>query len=118
MLKDLSITPEDPTELKAVNKLLAEEVKALSLKVEQLKHQLHGANRHRFGLSQKPSTNSTSILLRTKPLPMLLRNSAIQFHIQTKRKSASTAANRCQRIWSEMIRYWFQVTIAGSVAGR
>jgi len=28
---------------------LADEVKALSLKVEQLQHQLHGANRHRFG---------------------------------------------------------------------
>ncbi|MGH0004268.1 IS66 family transposase [Pseudovibrio ascidiaceicola] len=49
MLKDLDITSEDPAELKAVNKLLAEEVKALSLKVEQLQHQLHGANRHRFG---------------------------------------------------------------------
>ncbi len=49
MLKDLDITPEDPAELKAVNRLLANEVKALSLKVEQLQHQLHGANRHRFG---------------------------------------------------------------------
>ncbi|KZK85821.1 Transposase IS66 family protein [Pseudovibrio sp. W64] len=49
MLNDLDIASEDPAELKAVNKLLAEEVKALSLKVEQLQHQLHGANRHRFG---------------------------------------------------------------------
>ncbi|EFO33537.1 transposase TnpC protein [Roseibium sp. TrichSKD4] len=49
MLKDLDITPEDPAELRAVNRLLADEVKALSLKVEQLQHQLHGANRHRFG---------------------------------------------------------------------
>lgn len=49
MLKDLDLTSEDPAELKAVNKLLAEEVKAMSLKVEQLQHQLHGANRHRFG---------------------------------------------------------------------
>ncbi|KZL15343.1 Transposase IS66 family protein [Pseudovibrio axinellae] len=49
MLKDLDLIPEDPAELKAVNKLLVEEVKALSLKVEQLQHQLHGANRHRFG---------------------------------------------------------------------
>ncbi|WP_280141808.1 hypothetical protein [Pseudovibrio sp. Tun.PSC04-5.I4] len=36
MFKDLNITPDNPVELKAVNKLLAEEVKALSLKVEQL----------------------------------------------------------------------------------
>lgn len=42
MLKDLNITPDDPAELKAVNRLLADEVKALSLKVEQLQHQLHG----------------------------------------------------------------------------
>lgn len=49
MLKDLDIAPEDPAELKAINQLLAKEVKALSLKVEQLQHQLHGANRHRFG---------------------------------------------------------------------
>lgn len=49
MLKDFDITPDDPAELKAVNRLLADEVKALSLKVKQLQHQLHGANRNRFG---------------------------------------------------------------------
>jgi transposase len=49
MLNDLDITPDDPAELRAVNRLLADEVKALSLKVEQLQHQLHGHNRHRFG---------------------------------------------------------------------
>ncbi|WP_298983122.1 hypothetical protein [uncultured Roseibium sp.] len=47
MLKGLDITHHDPAELKAVNRLLADEVRALSLKVEQ--HQLHGANRNRFG---------------------------------------------------------------------
>lgn len=49
MLKDLDITPADPAKLRALNRALAAEVKALSLKVEQLQHQLHGANRHRFG---------------------------------------------------------------------
>lgn len=49
MLNDLDITPDDPAELRAVNRLLVDEVKALSLKVEQLQHQLHGHNRHRFG---------------------------------------------------------------------
>ncbi|KZL18400.1 hypothetical protein PsAD2_02624 [Pseudovibrio axinellae] len=38
MLKDLNISSEVPAELKAVNKLLTEEVKALTLKVEQLQH--------------------------------------------------------------------------------
>jgi len=41
--------PEDPAELGRVTELLVSEVKALSMKVEQLQHQLHGANRHRFG---------------------------------------------------------------------
>ena len=49
MLKDLDIAPEDPAELRAVNRMLADEVKALTLKVEQLQHQLSGHNRHRFG---------------------------------------------------------------------
>ncbi len=49
MLNALDNLPEDPTELRQVSTLLAAEVKALTLKVEQLQHQLHGANRHRFG---------------------------------------------------------------------
>ena len=49
MLKDLDIAPEDPVELRAVNRLLADEVKALTLKVEQLQHRLSGHNRNRFG---------------------------------------------------------------------
>ena len=49
MMDGLDITPDDLAELRAVNRLLADEVKALSLKVEQLQHQLHGHNRHRFG---------------------------------------------------------------------
>ena len=49
MLNSLDTLPEDPTELREVSELLVSEVKALSLKVEQLQHQLHGHNRHRFG---------------------------------------------------------------------
>jgi hypothetical protein len=49
MLNALDNLPEDPVELRQVSELLAAEVKALTLKVEQLQHQLHGANRHRFG---------------------------------------------------------------------
>ncbi len=50
MLKDLDITPDDPTELRAVNRLLANEVKSQALLIEKLKHQLAGQNRHRFGV--------------------------------------------------------------------
>ncbi|MCV3274145.1 IS66 family transposase [Roseobacter sinensis] len=49
MLKDLDITPDDPAELRAVNRLLADEVKSQALLIEKLKHQLAGQNRHRFG---------------------------------------------------------------------
>jgi len=49
MLNALDNLPDNPAELRQVTELLAAEVKALTLKVEQLQHQLHGANRHRFG---------------------------------------------------------------------
>lgn len=50
MLKDLDITPDDPAELRAMNRLLADEVKSQALLIEKLKHQLAGQNRHRFGV--------------------------------------------------------------------
>jgi len=50
MIKDLDITPEDPEELRAVNRLLADEVKSQALLIEKLKHQLAGQTRHRFGV--------------------------------------------------------------------
>jgi transposase len=49
MLNALDNLPEDPTELRQVTELLAAEVKAQALVIEKLQHQLHGANRHRFG---------------------------------------------------------------------
>jgi transposase len=53
MLKDLDITPDDPAELRTVNRLLADEVKSQALLIEKLKHQLAGQNRHRFGVSSE-----------------------------------------------------------------
>ena len=53
MLNTLDNLPEDPDELRQVSELLAAEVKALTLKVEQLQHQLHGVNRHRFGFKSE-----------------------------------------------------------------
>ncbi len=49
MLNSLTNLPEDPVELRQVTELLAAEVKAQALMIEKLQHQLHGANRHRFG---------------------------------------------------------------------
>ena len=50
MLKNLDIAPDDPVELRAMNRLLADEVKSQALLIEKLKHQLAGQNRHRFGV--------------------------------------------------------------------
>lgn len=60
MLNALDTLPEDPAELRRVSVLLATEVKALTLKVAQLQHQLHGANRHRFG-SKSESMNQLQL---------------------------------------------------------
>ncbi len=49
MLNALINLPEDPVELRQVTELLAAEVKTQALMIEKLQHQLHGANRHRFG---------------------------------------------------------------------
>lgn len=53
MLNALDNFPEDPVELRRVTELLAHEVKAQALMIEKLQHQLHGANRHRFGSKSK-----------------------------------------------------------------
>jgi len=49
MLNDLESLPNDPVELQGMVTLLASEVKSQALFIEKLQHQLHGANRHRFG---------------------------------------------------------------------
>ena len=49
MLIDPESLLDNPAELRTMNRLLAAEVKSLTLKVEQLRHQLSGHNRHRFG---------------------------------------------------------------------
>ncbi len=49
MLNDLKSLPDDPVELKDLVALLASELKNRDLKIADLKHQLAGHNRHRFG---------------------------------------------------------------------
>ena len=61
MLKDFDTLPEDPSELRAVSKLLAAEVKSQALMIEKLKHQLAGHNRHRFG-SKSESLDQLNLL--------------------------------------------------------
>jgi transposase len=49
MLNDLESLPDDPSRLKGLVTLLASELKNRDLKITDLKHQLAGHNRHRFG---------------------------------------------------------------------
>ena len=49
MLNDLKSLPDDPAELKGLVTLLSSELKNRDLKIADLKHQLAGHNRHRFG---------------------------------------------------------------------
>jgi len=49
MLNNLESLPNDPVELQGMVTLLAREVKSQALFIEKLQHELHGANRHRFG---------------------------------------------------------------------
>lgn len=53
MLEGVDTTPDDPAELRAMNRLLADEVKSQALLIEKLKHQLAGHNRHRFGATSE-----------------------------------------------------------------
>lgn len=49
MLNDLEILPDDPSRLREMVSVLAGELKSRDLLIENLKHQLAGHNRHRFG---------------------------------------------------------------------
>ena len=49
MLNNLESLLNDPAELQDMVTLLAKEVKSQALFIEKLQHELHGANRHRFG---------------------------------------------------------------------
>ncbi len=67
MLNTPTNLPEDPVELRQVTELLAAEVKAQALMIEKLQHQLHGANRHRFG-SKSEGIPSRSLLRNNLPV--------------------------------------------------
>lgn len=49
-MKDLDITPENPEDLRDVNRLLADEFWSQARLIEKLRHQLVGQNCHRFGV--------------------------------------------------------------------
>ena len=49
MLDDAKNLPDDPSELKDLVALLARELKNRDLKIADLRHQLAGHKRHRFG---------------------------------------------------------------------
>ncbi len=73
MLNDLESLPDDPSKLKGLVTLLASELKNRDLKIADLKHQLAGHNRHRFG--------STSEIL--DQLQLSLENEEIAVAVET-----------------------------------
>jgi len=67
MLKDLKSLPNDPVELQGMVTLLAREVKSQALFIEKLQHQLHGANRYRFG-SKSESLDQLQLLVENEEI--------------------------------------------------
>ncbi|MCP4317128.1 MAG: IS66 family transposase [Hyphomicrobiales bacterium] len=67
MLNDLKSLPDDPSELKGLVTLLATELKNRDLKIADLKHQLAGHNRHRFG-SKSESLDQLQLLLENEEI--------------------------------------------------
>jgi transposase len=53
MLNDLETLPDDPSRLREMVSVLADELKSRDLLIEKLKHQLAGHNRHRFGFKSE-----------------------------------------------------------------
>lgn len=113
MLNDLKSLPEDPVELKGLVTLLASELKNRDLKIADLKHQLAGHNRHRFGSSSET----------IEQLQLSLENGEIAVaaeatHIpepEVNEPKKSRSVNRCLSIWSAMSRCSHPEMIAASV---
>ena len=75
MLNDLKSLPDDPSELKGLVTLLASEVKSQAMFIEKLQHQLHGANRHRFG-STSETLDQLQLSLENEEIALAVEESA------------------------------------------
>ena len=119
MLKDLDIAPKDPAEMRAVNRLLANEVKALTLKVEQLQHQLAGHNRHRFG-SKSESLDQLNLVFQEDE--EIAEAAEDRWHplrsLRRANRPASTAASLYPIIWTGTKRSCPPARTAATAAGR
>ena len=69
MLDDAKNLPDDPSELKDLVTLLARELKNRDLKIADLKHQLAGHNRHRFG-SKSESLDQLQLALENEEIAL------------------------------------------------
>ena len=97
--------PNDPVELQGLVTLLSSEVKSQALMIEKLQHQLHGANRHRFGTTSESLeqlqlfTENVEIAVATEePAPVALQDSDIKN--KPKRKPLPDHLRRNQQVLS------------------
>ena len=89
MLNNLESLPNDPVELQDMVTLLASELKSQALFIEKLQHQLHGANRHRFG-SKSETLDQLQLLLENEEI-------AAADEIDTPGPQASEQKNKPKR---------------------
>ena len=107
MLKDFNATPDDPEELKEANRLLVDEVKSLSLKVEQLQHQLHGHNRHRFGSKSETADQLNLTFDEDEEIAeAAAKPSKPKRRMAMSHQPASTAGNLYRIIWTGTNRFY------------
>ena len=75
VLNDLKSLPDDPVELKDLVTLLTWELKNRDLKIADLKHQLVGHNRHRFG-STSETLDQLQLSLENEEIALAVEESA------------------------------------------
>ena len=97
MLDTLKSLPEDPAELQGLVTLLAAEVKSQALMIERLQHQLHGANRHRFG-SKSESMEQLQLFQENTEIAVAAEEPLSRQNPQRLKRRTSRNANPCQII--------------------
>ena len=90
MLNNLESLPNDPAELQDMVTLLAKELKNRDLKITDLKHQLAGHNRHRFG-SKSESLDQLQLFVENEEIV------AAADEIDTPEPEASESKNKQKR---------------------
>ena len=111
MLNDLESLPNDPAELQGMVTLLSSELKNRDIKIADLKHQLAGHNRHRFG-STSESLDQLQLFVENDEIVVAAQTEPRNLKLANRR--TSHAANPCPIIWNAKNRYCHLAIIAAS----